>query len=744
MDECAPPPGRYLHRQQAVRVVEDLVELDGLDDEVVVENLRARFLAGTPYTGAGSVMVALNPCRNLVEVYDREMQSKYMRYNRTDLPAHVYGVSAASYWALCEGRGCQQIVLAGESGSGKTLTAGVVLEHLIAAAELSRNRNAFALQTWSPLLAESDFGGVRGVHEEEGRLRRLAVWHRTILEGFGNARTSLSENSSRFFMHTKVFFSSDVSRVLGVESNTLLLETSRLSSRRRGERAFHVFDQILNADEEVKKRVRLGDKTAADFRLTAEPHEPQRGQAPAGVGFAWRSESDRGSCSSQDAGAEVKSGTRESIFGSRGTLKDTIDAMAATGVAGTEVDSVLRGVSAVLHLHQIEFKDVGGEEIHRNFDAVQVGDEAPFEAAREMLGCKKHDLLNALLTRRLAAGGGVDSPPSVSRDTTSTGRQGRGEMLVVPLNRKEAGRARDKLAQEVYLRLFRWLVKRVNASTCLPTPGERQDAVFVGLLDTCGVENTEQNGFEQLCRNYAAEKLRGNFLQGVVGTSSGYEGHRGQNNRMWVRGTFALLEESRELLAMFEGPLGLIRLAEAELLCPEGSNRSFVGKLLAETPRKQLEDGGDMFTKENSGCVEGSGGRHGDAGSVRSAWPVYADPKSDGRSDPSFHIKHFVGPVQYSAINILERNDSGIGKNLLDLLDEACTNELVGVGSRSDRYRDERRANNNTNSSTKGGVDHRRQILRQRTVDESVLSQHRRQFTRLLDEIGTTEVRALG
>ena len=39
---------------------------------------------------------------------------------------------------------------------------------------------------------------------------------------------------------------------------------------------------------------------------------------------------------------------------------------------------------------------------------------------------------------------------------------------------------------QVYLRLFRWLVKRVNASTCLPPSEERQDAVFVGLLDTQG------------------------------------------------------------------------------------------------------------------------------------------------------------------------------------------------------------------------------------------------------------------
>ena len=106
-----------------------------------------------------------------------------MRYNRTDLPAHAYGVSAAAYWALCEGRGCQEIVISGHSGSGKTFTARVVLQHLIAAARLSRS--AFASHKWT-----SDDSAVEEIRaHEETHLWRLAACHRIILESFGNART---------------------------------------------------------------------------------------------------------------------------------------------------------------------------------------------------------------------------------------------------------------------------------------------------------------------------------------------------------------------------------------------------------------------------------------------------------------------------------------------------------------------------------------------------------------------------
>jgi len=47
----------------------------------------------------------------------------------------------------------------------------------------------------------------------------------------------------------------------------------------------------------------------------------------------------------------------------------------------------------------------------------------------------------------------------------------------------------------------------------------------------------------------------------------------------------------------------------------------------------------------------------------------------------------FVGPVWYTAADLVEKNAGGVGQSLLDLLDDACTNEVVGEGSRSSRYR---------------------------------------------------------
>lgn len=63
--------GKVHHTQ-----VEDLHELlyGTWDEERVLENLRLRFLSGKPYTGMGNVIIALNPCRSLVDLYDRDTQ----------------------------------------------------------------------------------------------------------------------------------------------------------------------------------------------------------------------------------------------------------------------------------------------------------------------------------------------------------------------------------------------------------------------------------------------------------------------------------------------------------------------------------------------------------------------------------------------------------------------------------------------------------------------------------------------
>jgi len=70
----------------------------------------------------------------------------------------------------------------------------------------------------------------------------------------------------------------------------------------------------------------------------------------------------------------------------------------------------------------------------------------------------------------------------------------------------------------MYVRLFRHIVRRINSSlgggaanrgsTTTMARGSKGPGTRIDILDIFGFESFEVNGFEQLCINYANERLQ--------------------------------------------------------------------------------------------------------------------------------------------------------------------------------------------------------------------------------------------
>ena len=102
------------------------------------------------------------------------------------------------------------------------------------------------------------------------------------------------------------------------------------------------------------------------------------------------------------------------------------------------------------------------------------------------------------------------------------------------LTAAEATRTRDAVARVVHAHAFEWLVGVLNGFLAsdvaelsgTPTPEHSEGSTlaklrFIGPLDVFGSERFETNSFEQLCINFANEKLQLFFLGGVFEAEQG-------------------------------------------------------------------------------------------------------------------------------------------------------------------------------------------------------------------------------
>lgn len=117
--------------------------------------------------------------------------------------------------------------------------------------------------------------------------------------------------------------------------------------------------------------------------------------------------------------------------------------------------------------------------------------QSALDAAARLLGVPSSSLALALTSRTLKEVGGNE--------------------LRVDLIPAQARESRDALAKKIYALLFDWLVSRINAAMGL----DPDSTATIGILDIYGFEEFARNDFEQLCINYANEKLQQHFNRHV-------------------------------------------------------------------------------------------------------------------------------------------------------------------------------------------------------------------------------------
>jgi myosin-5 len=149
----------------------------------------------------------------------------------------------------------------------------------------------------------------------------------------------------------------------------------------------------------------------------------------------------------------------------------------------------------------------------------------------------------------------------------------------VPLKVADAKSTCDAFAKECYRVTFNWLVSKTNESTSADKNYKEANRVSryrcISVLDICGFECFEVNGFEQLLINHANERLQKTFTETII------DAVMEEYNQEGITVEKIEHENNDTVIRFFEGKMGLMSLLNEECIRPQGSDAGFVNKIYA-------------------------------------------------------------------------------------------------------------------------------------------------------------------
>ena len=120
--------------QAASLQVDDILQLPNIAASNVVELLRIRFMRGDYYTHLGRLVIALNPYRKSDHLFSETISRNYAKKQTNSmkrLPPHLFSIGNDAIESLKINEKDQIITISGESGSGKTESARLLIQFLV-------------------------------------------------------------------------------------------------------------------------------------------------------------------------------------------------------------------------------------------------------------------------------------------------------------------------------------------------------------------------------------------------------------------------------------------------------------------------------------------------------------------------------------------------------------------------------------------------------------------------------------
>jgi len=655
----------------------DLTNLTHLHEPAVVYCLRNRYVMDEIYTSTGPILLALNPFKDVRGTYGEDLMRKYWekgeglldalgimpssgtnnssnnrntgtsRRGKTaksgdgeKLTPHVYAVADNAFRnmirmmddrsATNELMSDQSILVSGESGAGKTVTTKIIMKYLAALSKrscgctspkvktvLERTRavSTTAGREWgkgnvgrgmhSPPAKTNTTPSVSSPTRKSTNIEQQVLESNPILESFGNARTIRNDNSSRFGKFIEIQFTSR-GKLVGASVDSYLLEKVRLINQSDGERNYHIFYELLaGANGSERKSLMLGTKGPQDFRMTNSESETYK----------------------------RRDGVRDDS-----TFAALKKAMVTMGFNPEEQLDILGIVSSLLHLSNITFQERGSNGCTLDDSNASLG------AALHLLRVDKTALDAALCSVNIEAGM---------------------ERVVKKLGLSQSMKAKEALIKATYGALFAYLVKRINSCINGQRRREHENSdeneensgegkienlegegsnssieqqlksdAFIGVLDIFGFESFEENSFEQLCINYCNESLQQQFNKFV------FKLEQAEYEKEGISWNFIAFPDNQNVLDLIHKKrTGVLSILDEQSFLGQCTDQSFAQSVYQKCTSSRSSQNINPLSASTQQMANGT-----------------------------FSIKHYAGPVEYTATGFLEKNKDELPKEALELL----------------------------------------------------------------------------
>merc|ERR1711962_1032062 len=194
------------------------------------------------------------------------------------------------------------------------------------------------------------------------------------------------------------------------------------------------------------------------------------------------------------------------------------------------------------------------------------------------------------------------------------------------------------IGRSIYERVFTFIMNKCNETLFDPTMKKVQ---YIGCLNSAGFEIFDYNGFEQICINFANEKLQQFFNHHMFVLE---QEEYAKEEIDWANVDFGM--DLQKCITMFEKPMGLLAILEEESLFPKATDATFAAKL-----HENLLGKCENFQKANP------------------------------RPDPNAHfaVVHYAATVSYNLTGWLFKNKDPLNDTVVEMLKNGSNALMVRI-----------------------------------------------------------------